>query len=475
MVPTYRAHSVNPPVLYPTAIYVMSGSPPSTEAVKHLIKANETSKSTATQQGLHILTSTDEVIEVTDGTPQPEGHPSQKATKENMPSSAMNQESAALLRATPTYVQPTNVASTESVLAARAAPAPPPHHEMITQFQASFQIPEAPGANEIKAKKQSKIAPKQTQFNRTSISSLMNSEENNQAAVAPKQQEKKRKSTSKSESISKKAKADPKKEVTPTVAGSAPEKLTKENATFTSVLTPDAPKKEQKKVLKKKTPEANASITEKLAINPTVTTNKQKVASGPLNLPNPTFLDLEDPGNSKEADNKESSDRTPVIFLDVPLLDPTNPKPGQAEIVINVLKLAEDKYGWNAIHPDARSAIDMMDDILDDDDEGDDDEGDDDLQIIEDKSKKDAKESDTKTGAESEDEDLKSRRWRAEQTRINRKVGKYDYEDPFIDDAELQWEEEITTTKEGFFVFWGPLVDERSSGSAKKGPGKPKK
>ena len=33
---------------------------------------------------------------------------------------------------------------------------------------------------------------------------------------------------------------------------------------------------------------------------------------------------------------------------------------------------------------------------------------------------------------------------------MNRKVGKYDYEDPFIDDAELQWEEEITTTKEGF-------------------------
>jgi hypothetical protein len=51
---------------------------------------------------------------------------------------------------------------------------------------------------------------------------------------------------------------------------------------------------------------------------------------------------------------------------------------------------------------------------------------------------------------------------------MNRKVGKYDYEDPFIDDEELQWEEEITSTKDGFFVYWGPLVDDRNNTTSNK-------
>ena len=49
-----------------------------------------------------------------------------------------------------------------------------------------------------------------------------------------------------------------------------------------------------------------------------------------------------------------------------------------------------------------------------------------------------------------------------------RKVGKYEFEDPFIDDQELQMEEEISSTKEGFFVYWGPLVDDRNSNKKKK-------
>ncbi|CCK72937.1 Hpc2p KNAG_0M00840 [Huiozyma naganishii CBS 8797] len=55
-------------------------------------------------------------------------------------------------------------------------------------------------------------------------------------------------------------------------------------------------------------------------------------------------------------------------------------------------------------------------------------------------------------------------------------IGKYDMEDPFIDDTELLWEEQRAATKDGFFVYFGPLIAkgqvasfERINGTMKKG------
>lgn len=55
-------------------------------------------------------------------------------------------------------------------------------------------------------------------------------------------------------------------------------------------------------------------------------------------------------------------------------------------------------------------------------------------------------------------------------------IGKYDFEDPFIDDSELLWEEQRASTKDGFFVFFGPLIGkgqsvsfERANGTMKRG------
>ncbi|CCF59263.1 hypothetical protein KAFR_0G02290 [Kazachstania africana CBS 2517] len=55
-------------------------------------------------------------------------------------------------------------------------------------------------------------------------------------------------------------------------------------------------------------------------------------------------------------------------------------------------------------------------------------------------------------------------------------IGKYDFEDPFIDDSELLWEEQRASTKDGFFVYFGPLIEkgtyasfERANGTMKKG------
>ena len=55
-------------------------------------------------------------------------------------------------------------------------------------------------------------------------------------------------------------------------------------------------------------------------------------------------------------------------------------------------------------------------------------------------------------------------------------IGKYDTEDPFIDDSELLWEEQRVATKDGFFVYFGPLIEkgqyasfERVNGTMKRG------
>ena len=163
--------------------------------------------------------------------------------------------------------------------------------------------------------------------------------------------------------------------------------------------------------------------------------------------------------------------KPPIISLTIPLLDPKNPRPGQALVVVNVLKLAEDKYGWSAMHPDAKTAIDIMDDAIDDDDDAADEEDDEKPDKEEKKDeKRDEKKDDKKEDKPKEKELTEEQLIRQHEIMMARKVGKYDYEDPFIDDEELQWEEEITSTKEGFFVYWGPLVEDRNqpSGKSKK-------
>ncbi|KAI5954596.1 HPC2 [Candida jiufengensis] len=228
-----------------------------------------------------------------------------------------------------------------------------------------------------------------------------------------------------------------------------------------------------------------------------MTTEKSENKGPPVKLSAPTVIDLLNPEEDEEedleimeddnqtkpntvstptkpqsntskkelslTDKQQSKEKieTPIIALNIPLLDPKNPQPGKAEVVVNVLKLAEEKYGWSVIHPKAKSAIDIMDDMIDD--EEDDDQVDDDND--EDEEQDNSKPIQQQRGKELTEEQLV----RQHEIKMIRKVGKYDFEDPFIDDFELQMEEEISTTKEGFFVYWGPLIDDRNNSTNKKG------
>ena len=50
--------------------------------------------------------------------------------------------------------------------------------------------------------------------------------------------------------------------------------------------------------------------------------------------------------NSQRKEKEKEKPEPPIIALNIPLLNPKDPQPGKAEVIVNVLKLAEEKYGW---------------------------------------------------------------------------------------------------------------------------------
>lgn len=327
------------------------------------------------------------------------------------------------------------------------APAPGTPGDHLKTFQTSFQTLGNSPPGVAGDTRSSSAAP--GAFSKTSISSLINVDD--EAAPV----EKKKRTTKGEGAAAKRARLD--------TAKKGAKADPKEGKAETKKAVKSEAKGEAKKTVKgkKKTPEVVA-LPSKPAIHPAMATDKARFTGPAPNIPPPSFMETDTAANASGDQLKQM----PVIVLDIPLLDPKNPKPGQAEVVVNVMKLAEKKYGFNVIHPDARLAIDLMEEMLDDEDEGDDDE-DDDLQIVDEKGNPTKKKDEPKKEDNKKDELSEEQKFKKQQVKMNRKIGKYDYEDPFIDDAELQWEEEITTTKEGYFVYWGPLVDDRGSSNKK--------
>lgn len=153
---------------------------------------------------------------------------------------------------------------------------------------------------------------------------------------------------------------------------------------------------------------------------------------------------------SSLQDEQQLKPEEPIIALHVPLSTSLE-KAGSKQVIFNVLKMSEDKYGFNKLYPNSSKLQDLMNlnddiEIIDDDDDPEDDED-----LIMEEPKIDGR---------------KSQKGKA-------KIGQYDYEDPFIDDSEALWEDQRATTKDGFFVFYGPLVEEnvrieRADGKVKR-------
>lgn len=165
-------------------------------------------------------------------------------------------------------------------------------------------------------------------------------------------------------------------------------------------------------------------------------------------------------------DSKAAERTAPTVILHVPLNGDTNK-------YVNFARLAEEQYGFDALHPrlaaqrerlarvaaagaalenahktgSGGSADEMSVDLSEGEPEADNSN----VEMGGMNGSKDIKQS----GAEgSEIPGVKRRKKRT------MKEDMYDKDDPFVDDAELAFEEQAAATKDGFFVYSGPLVPE---------------
>ncbi|OAA65264.1 histone promoter control protein [Niveomyces insectorum RCEF 264] len=154
---------------------------------------------------------------------------------------------------------------------------------------------------------------------------------------------------------------------------------------------------------------------------------------------------------------------TPSIVLHVPLVRGENNK------YVNFMRLAEERYGWDALHPrlaahrdrklriaaasaalerngSGRESGDEMTDDMQSGDEG----------------------SNEETGGGAGDNPANGVNASgpdeapAKPARKKRifKMDEYDKDDDFVDDSEMLWEEQAAASRDGFFVYSGPLVPE---------------
>ncbi|KAL9123507.1 MAG: hypothetical protein Q9217_007061 [Psora testacea] len=183
---------------------------------------------------------------------------------------------------------------------------------------------------------------------------------------------------------------------------------------------------------------------------------------------------------SSGLDNSAPEKTAPTVVINVPLTGDNQ--------YINFTRLAEEKYGFNALHPRlaaqrerlarvaaagaalenahknggsaGMSADEMSVDLSND-------EGDNsnvEMGGVDERGGVPG----MKSGGEDTGEAPKRRK------RIM-KEDMYDKDDDFVDDTELAWEEQAAVSKDGFFVYSGPLVPEGEEAKVERSDGQPKR
>ncbi|RCI11414.1 hypothetical protein L249_7544 [Ophiocordyceps polyrhachis-furcata BCC 54312] len=141
--------------------------------------------------------------------------------------------------------------------------------------------------------------------------------------------------------------------------------------------------------------------------------------------------------------------QVPTIILNVPL------KMGETNKYVNFMRMAEERYGWDALHPRlaanrerkariaaAAASLEKVDSSRESGDE---------MSV----DLSDAEASNQENGGTSgPDAQAKPKKKRT------LKEDKYDVDDDFVDDSELLWEAQAAASRDGFFVYSGPLVPE---------------
>ncbi|KFA66881.1 hypothetical protein S40285_02341 [Stachybotrys chlorohalonatus IBT 40285] len=146
------------------------------------------------------------------------------------------------------------------------------------------------------------------------------------------------------------------------------------------------------------------------------------------------------PGEETEA---------PTIVLSIPI------QAGETNKYVNFMRMAEDRYGWDALHPrlaanrDRKARIAAAAASLEKAESGR--ESGDEMSV--DLSDNEASNPEN-GGTSGPDANAKPKKKR------NFKEDQYDVGDDFVDDSELLWEAQAAASRDGFFVYSGPLVPE---------------
>ncbi|RMD41547.1 hypothetical protein DV735_g3574, partial [Chaetothyriales sp. CBS 134920] len=184
-------------------------------------------------------------------------------------------------------------------------------------------------------------------------------------------------------------------------------------------------------------------------------------------------------------DSNENKATGPNIVLHVDLKDPKNK-------VINFARMAEKKYGFAALYPRqaaqkerlarvaaAGAALERSASASKHGGTSAGDSGEDDVSVDIDRDSDN--DGDVNMGGfNAANEPANSGTDGPEpKRRRRRKVEEYDQDDPFIDDSEQLWETQAAASKDGFFVYSGPLVPEgekatveRADGTVRRGRGR---
>ncbi|RQM07562.1 hypothetical protein DH86_00002030 [Scytalidium sp. 3C] len=159
--------------------------------------------------------------------------------------------------------------------------------------------------------------------------------------------------------------------------------------------------------------------------------------------------------------------RAPTIVLDIPMAGETNK-------IINFTRLAEEQYGWDALHPRLAAQRDRLARVaaasaaLEKNGSGR--ESGDEMSLdsdVEGSNVEMGGMSDARTGTEAGTKKVPRKR--------KMKEDEYDKDDDFVDDSELLWEEQAVAANDGFFVYSGPLVPEGAKPELDRPDGPPKR
>lgn len=146
--------------------------------------------------------------------------------------------------------------------------------------------------------------------------------------------------------------------------------------------------------------------------------------------------------------------RAPTVILTVPMN-------GEINKYVNFSRLAEERYGWDALHPRLAAQRERLARVAaagaalerngDSKDSGDDMSLDSDAEA-ENSNIEMGGMSDGRTGTDAGGKKVPKKR--------KLKEDEYDKDDGFVDDSDLLWEEQAAAANDGFFVYSGPLVPE---------------